>query len=63
MSSDESDESDEGECDKLVSEYMSAGTFVTGLGGLFFGEVFTLVVTLSAYESWCGGWGPLFSHK
>ena len=54
MTSDELDESDEEESDKLGSEYGSVGAFSTGLGGLLCVVGFPLSVTISAYES-CDG--------
>ena len=59
FSSDESDEFDEEEYDKLGSKSGSAGTFGTGLGGLFSGVGFPLGVTLYDYESCNGDGGSL----
>ena len=59
MSSDDSDESGEGESNKLGSKSGSSGTLWTGLGGLLCGGGFTLGVTLSADESCDGDGGSL----
>ena len=57
--SDESDDYDEEESDKLGPESGPAGTLVTGLGGLLYGLGFNLGVTLSADESYGGDGGSL----
>ena len=54
--SDDSDEPDEEESEKLGSESGSAGTFGTRFGGLLHGIGLTLGVTLYADES-CDGYG------
>ena len=57
--SDESDELDEEEYDKLGSEYCSYSTFGTGLGGFLRGLGFPLGITVSADESYDGDQGSL----
>ena len=57
MLSDESDDSDKEEYDKLGSESGSACTHSTGLGGLLCGLGINLGVTISADESWDGDRG------
>ena len=61
---DESDGYNEGESDKLGSEYGSPGMFGTGLGGLLLIVGFPLGVTLSSDETFYGvrgSLGPFFS--
>ena len=57
--SDESDDSDEDEFDKLGSEYGSNGTYSTGLGGLLCSLGFLLGVNLSDDGSYDSDGGSL----
>ena len=59
--SDDSNESNEEEFDKLEYESGSYGTFSPELGGLLRGVGFSLGVTLSADEAWAGDKGSLVS--